>query len=136
MKKAKKSSSATTNVSTKMLDDGTQVIESEEKQIHPDGSTAETTTEESINKRTIRLADGKCILETTTKIVTTKIERIILPTLQSEQLVDTGKKQSAESNVATLQRVDVPPEHDELALVSKTDTEKQPIEEESTTLAV
>ena len=121
-----------------MLDDGTQVIESEEKLIHPDGSTSDITTEESINKRTIRLPDGKCILETTTKIVTTKIERIILPTTLMSEHVDAEKKQSAESDTKLpLEDIAVSgPNESELAMSIKTDTEKQPVEEESTFLAV
>ena len=119
-----------------MLDDGTQVIESEEKLIHPDGSTSDITTEESINKRTIRLPDGKCILETTTKIVTTKIERIVLPTTLMSEHVDAEKKQSAEIDVATQPPAGVPTEGNELAIAMKTDTKKQPVEEESTFLAV
>lgn len=75
------SSKSDNNVSTKMLEDGTQVIESNEKVKHADGSLADITTEESTQKRLLKLANGTRVLETTTKIVTTKIERMVIPPL-------------------------------------------------------
>lgn len=82
--KTSKPSSKDANVTTKLLPDGTQVIESDEKITHGDGSTVDIEAEEAIKKRTIRLADGTRILETTTRIVTTRIERIVLPLPKEE----------------------------------------------------
>jgi hypothetical protein len=92
-------------ISTKMLPDGTQVIESEEKLKHADGSTTESTTEEFINKRTIQLDTGARILETRTKIVMTKVERIVLPALLPETIDNTDngeQKQSTEESDAKM----------------------------------
>lgn len=100
-KKKSHPSNRNSNISTKMLSDGTQVIESEEKLKHADGSTIESTTEESINKRTVQLDSGARILETTTKIVMTKVERIVLPALLPEAICNTDngeQKQSAEES--------------------------------------
>ena len=83
--KTKKTNTSNANISTKLLSDGTQVIETEEKMTHRDGSTVDIESEEAIKKRTIRLADGTRILETTTKIVTTKVERIVLPSLPTKE---------------------------------------------------
>ena len=88
-----------------MLPDGTQVIESEEKLKHADGSTIESTTEESINKRTVQLDSGARILETTTKIVMTKVETIVLPALLPEAIGNTDigeQKQSTEESDAKM----------------------------------
>jgi len=81
-KKSNNTSSSNNNaniVSTKLLPNGSQIIGSNETITHCDGSTVEMATEETIHKRTIRQADGTRILETTTRIVTTKVERIVIP---------------------------------------------------------
>ena len=71
---------------------------------HADGSTIESTTKESINKRTVQLDSGARILETTTKIVMTKVERIVLPALLPEAIgnTDIGEIQSAEESDAKM----------------------------------
>ena len=66
-------------VSTKMLPDGSQFVESTETVAHTDGSTVETKEEETIKKRTVTLPDGTRVLETTTTTITTKTERTVLP---------------------------------------------------------
>lgn len=73
-------STTKTHVETKALPDGTQVIGTVENIHHPDGSKVEIDREESIQKRTLRLENGTRVLEITTKTVTTKVERVVLPT--------------------------------------------------------
>eukprot|EP00584_Thalassiosira_punctigera_P012125 CAMPEP_0172558152 /NCGR_PEP_ID=MMETSP1067-20121228/77533_1 /TAXON_ID=265564 ORGANISM="Thalassiosira punctigera, Strain Tpunct2005C2" /NCGR_SAMPLE_ID=MMETSP1067 /ASSEMBLY_ACC=CAM_ASM_000444 /LENGTH=536 /DNA_ID=CAMNT_0013347441 /DNA_START=40 /DNA_END=1646 /DNA_ORIENTATION=- len=104
-KKINNSSSAA-NVSTKELSDGCQVIESKEKVTHCDGSTVETVNEETIQKRTIRRADGARVLETTTKIVMTKVERIVVPSALPPEIAETDASEKVGKEAQSLPKMD------------------------------
>mmetsp|Transcript_13816 Transcript_13816/g.33438 ORF Transcript_13816/g.33438 Transcript_13816/m.33438 type:complete len:556 (+) Transcript_13816:179-1846(+) len=56
-----------------------QVVEKDKEINLTDGSTIDYTTKENSEKRFVVLSDGFCALETSTKIYTTKIEKIVLP---------------------------------------------------------
>lgn len=117
-KKATTSSCAGSVISTEVLPDGTHVIRTEEDITHLDGSTVATATEESSKRRTIRLAGGTRILETTTRIVITKTERVVLPSAPpaavdesttTKEVVDTGDNPTAKEKDDAELDVAVPP---------------------------
>ncbi|KAL9186959.1 hypothetical protein ACHAXT_010679 [Thalassiosira profunda] len=75
-------------VSATALPDGAQVVTTTDRGTHKDGSTFETTTEESISKRLVKQADGTRILEITRRTVMDRVERVVLPALPPPPEVD------------------------------------------------
>ena len=75
-------------VSATALPDGAQVVTTTDRGTHKDGSSFETTTEESISKRLVKQADGTRILEITRKTVIDRVERVMLPALPPPPEVD------------------------------------------------
>lgn len=57
----------------------TQVVEKDKEITLPDGSTIDSASKESSQKRLVLLEDGSHLLETTTETYTTKIERSVVP---------------------------------------------------------
>lgn len=75
------------HVSSKMKG-SSQVVEKDREITLPDGSTINCTTKESSQKRLVILEDGSHALETTTKIYTTKVQKIVIPSEDVEEDVD------------------------------------------------
>ena len=94
------SSLDSSSVSTRSLPDGAQVIETAENATHRDGSTVEIRTEETIRRRKVRRADGTYVLETERRIVTTRMERMVIPTppapATEEEDADAAKSDEAD----------------------------------------
>jgi len=74
-------------VSSKMKG-SSQVVEKDREITLPDGSTINCTTKESSQKRLVILEDGSHVLETTTSIYTTKVDKTVIPSEDVEEDVD------------------------------------------------